>query len=161
MDMVAHFRSDVKLLLVLTVFFFFTHILRWNKNTHMMCISLSKVHLSLELEPSARGRERLISESWEWIPLRWFLWWWGWLCVKVSVKGLFVPAQQPGMRERTEDKPEYNPVTGHASESSTLQPHSKFWLACTVLLRFPALMEDFLFWSPQIKPRNKSGYWSS
>ncbi len=104
-----------------------------------MCISLlSKVHLSLELGPSARGTERLISEL-GWIPLRRFLWWWGWPCVKVNVKGLFVPAQQPGMRERTEDRPEYSPVTGHAAESSTLQPHSKFWLACTVSAQAPGL----------------------
>lgn len=39
----------------------------------------------------------------------------GWLCVKVDVKGPFVPAQQSSMGETTEDKPEYNPVTGHAA----------------------------------------------
>lgn len=39
----------------------------------------------------------------------------GWLSVKVNVKGPFVRAQQSSMRETTEGKPEYGPVTGHAA----------------------------------------------
>lgn len=84
----------------------------------------------------------------EWIPLRWFLWWWGWPCVKVNVKGLFVSVQQPSMRETTEDRPEYSPVTGHAEESSICQPLTKFWLACTVLLK---LCLNFSFSSPLMR----------
>lgn len=48
----------------------------------------------------------------------------GWPCVKVNVKGLFVSAQQPSMRERetTVDRPEYSP--GRAAESAAPQNHS-------------------------------------
>lgn len=47
-----------------------------------------------------QGYREIDIREFGWIPLRWFLWWWGWPCLKVNVKGLFVPAQQPGMRER-------------------------------------------------------------
>lgn len=39
----------------------------------------------------------------------------GWPCVKVNVKGLFVRAEEPAMSVRSEDRPEYSPVTGHAA----------------------------------------------
>lgn len=63
MDVLGNFRSDIIVTAMLTGYFFFC--ICCNKNTLMMCKSLfSKVQISLELRPSAKGTERLISESW-------------------------------------------------------------------------------------------------
>lgn len=105
---------------------------------HMMCI------FHLFTQHPVPGILRLISESQGWIPPHRFLWWWGWRCVKVNVKSAFVSSQQPGMGETTEDRSEFSPVTGHAAESSALQPHSPFWLAGTILHDHPVLIKPFL-----------------
>lgn len=56
--------------------------------------SLSLVFTSaLSLDRVRRGLGEIDIGELASAPPRWFLWWRGWLRVKVSVKGLFVPAQ--------------------------------------------------------------------
>lgn len=109
-DMVDYFRWDIIFTLVFTGFFKYIYI--------YFLVGIKTPSYDVHYPPlqgSPQPRAETVCQRYReidirelgWIPPRWFLWWWGWPCVKVNVKGLFVPAQQPGMREREREREDW------------------------------------------------------